>query len=149
IDAKSGVSGAGRKPSAATHLPEASEGLRPYKVAGGHRHTPEIEQELSKIAGKPTRVVFTPHLVPMSRGILACAYATAMPQVDADTCRAAAREHYGQGLVTVLDAGQLPDTLWVRGTARAMVAYELDPGTKMLIAFCTIDNLSKGASSQA
>ncbi len=149
IDAKSGVSGAGRKPNAATHLPEAAEGLRAYKVAGTHRHTPEIEQELSKIAGKPTRVVFTPHLVPMSRGILACAYATALPQVDAERCRAAARAHYGEGLVGVLDAGQLPDTLWVRGTARALVAYEMDPDTKMVIAFCALDNLSKGASSQA
>lgn len=149
IDAKSGVSGAGRKPSASTHLPEAAEGIRPYKVAGKHRHTPEIEQELSRIAGHEVRVLFTPQLAPMSRGILSCAYARATAGTDADKCRDAARAHYGDGLVTVLDEGQLPDTLWVRGTARALVSYELDPRTQTVLAFCALDNLAKGASSQA
>src|SRR4029434_2925031 len=75
VDAKSGASGAGRTPGQATHLPEAGEGVRPYKVAGAHRHTPEIEQELGRIAGRELRVLFTPHLLPMSRGILSCSYA--------------------------------------------------------------------------
>src|SRR5690606_36816503 len=74
VDAKSGVSGAGRSPNAKTHLPEAAEGIRAYKVAS-HRHTSEIEQELGLLAGAPLRVLFTPHLVPMTRGILSTAYA--------------------------------------------------------------------------
>ena len=75
VDAKSGASGAGRTPGLGTHLPEVGEGLRPYKVGGTHRHTPEIEQELALAAGAPVSLLFTPHLVPMSRGILACVYA--------------------------------------------------------------------------
>ncbi len=149
IDAKSGVSGAGRAPRQSTHLPEAAEGIRPYKVAGGHRHTPEIEQELSAIAGQDVKVLFTPQLAPMSRGILACTYAKARPGTTVARCRDAARAQYHPGLVTVLDAGQLPDTLWVRGTARAMVSYAVDERTNTVLGFCVLDNLSKGASSQA
>lgn len=149
IDSKSGVSGAGRKPLPSTHLPEAAEGLRPYKVAGSHRHTPEIEQELSRIAGRPIQVLFTPQLAPMSRGILTCAYARARPGSTAEMCRDAARLQYGDGLVAVLDADQLPDTLWVRGSARAMLAYALDERTHTVLAFSVLDNLAKGASSQA
>ena len=152
VDAKSGVSGAGRKPSSATHLPEAAEGARPYKIAGAHRHVPEIEQELSLAARTSATVVFTPQLVPMTRGILACAYARARPGTTSDACRAAARSLYGESLVTVLDEGRLPDTLWVRGSARAHVSYALDdhgggPGT--VVALCAIDNLARGASAQA
>ncbi len=149
VDAKSGVSGAGRAAKPSTHLPEAAEGIRPYKVAGTHRHTPEIEQELSRIAKRDVRVLFTPQLAPMSRGILACAYAKAKPKTTADRCRDAARAQYEPGLVGVLDDGQLPDTLWVRGTARALVSYALDERTNTVLAFCVLDNLSKGASSQA
>ncbi len=152
IDSKSGVSGAGRKASASSHLPECAEGLRPYKVAGGHRHTPEIEQELSRIAGSPLRVLFTPQLAPFSRGILTCAYARAKGDVTQQTavnCREAARQAYAQGLVSVLPAGKLPDTLWVRGSARALVAYEVDERTQTVLAFSAIDNLAKGASAQA
>ncbi len=149
IDSKSGVSGAGRSPSAATHLPEAAEGLRPYKIAGTHRHTPEIEQELSRIADAEVRVVFTPHLVPMSRGILSVAYARARKTTTLEACLSAARESYGEGLVTVLDAGRLPDTLWVRGSARAHVAYAIDERVNMVLAMCAIDNLSRGSSAQA
>jgi N-acetyl-gamma-glutamyl-phosphate reductase len=149
IDAKSGVSGAGRKPLPSTHLPEAAEGMRPYKVAGGHRHTAEIEQELSRAAGQAVTVLFTPHLAPMSRGILSVAYATPKAGVTAEQCRAAASEHYQQGLVSVLPKGQLPDTLWVRGTARAHVAYEHDTRTNTILAIGALDNLAKGASAQA
>jgi N-acetyl-gamma-glutamyl-phosphate reductase len=149
IDSKSGVSGAGRKPLPSTHLPETAEGVRPYKVAGTHRHTAEIEQELSRVAGRALKVLFTPQLMPMTRGILSCAYARPKAGTTADVCRAAAREFYGKGLVGVLDADQLPDTLWVRGTARAHVAYAHDTRTNMIIAFGTLDNLAKGASAQA
>jgi len=149
IDSKSGVSGAGRTPGPAYHLPEAAEGIRPYKVAGAHRHTPEIEQELSLAAGSEVKVVFTPHLVPMSRGILSVAYAKLAPGKSEEDCRSAAREHFREGLVTVLGAGTLPDTLWVRGSARAHVGYALDTRTGTLLAMGAIDNLAKGASAQA
>jgi N-acetyl-gamma-glutamyl-phosphate reductase len=149
IDAKSGVSGAGRTPSPGTHYPETAEGLRPYKIAGHHRHAPEIEQELGLVARKEVRVVFTPHLVPMTRGILSTAYATPKPGVTAAQCREAARAQYAGGLVTVLDEGRLPDTLWVRGTARAHIAYALDERTGTLLAMGAIDNLARGASAQA
>lgn len=149
IDSKSGVSGAGRSPGPSTHFPETSEGIRPYKVAGTHRHVPEIEQELTRQAGTEVRVVFTPHLTPFSRGILTTAYAKASPGTAAEDCRRAASELYEGGLVTVLPSERLPDTLWVRGSARAHVAYALDERTQTVIAMCAIDNLAKGASAQA
>jgi N-acetyl-gamma-glutamyl-phosphate reductase len=149
IDSKSGVSGAGRTPGAAYHLPEAAEGIRPYKVAGTHRHLPEIEQELSRVANADLKVVFTPQLVPMTRGILTPAYARLKPGTTEEMCRSAARELYKTGLVSVLDAGVLPDTLWVRGSARAHVAYAVDARVGTVIAMGAIDNLAKGASAQA
>ncbi len=149
IDTKTGVSGAGRSPSASTHFAEAAEGARPYKVAGSHRHTPEIEQELSLLAGAPMRVLLTPHLVPMTRGLLSTCYARARPGTKAESCREAARAFYRDGLVTVLEADQLPDTLYLRGSARAHVAYALDVRTGFLLAMCAIDNLARGASAEA
>lgn len=149
VDSKTGVSGAGRTPAPAYHLPEAAEGIRPYKVAGTHRHLPEIEQELSLAAGAPLRVVFTPQLAPMSRGILCTAYAKLRPGAGEDECRKAARELYAEGLVTVLDAGVLPDTLWVRGSARAHVGYAVDARVGVVLAMCATDNLTRGASAQA
>jgi N-acetyl-gamma-glutamyl-phosphate reductase len=149
IDSKSGVSGAGRSPGKTTHFAETAEGIRPYKLGGTHRHIPEIEQELSRVARAEIRVVFSPHLVPMSRGILTTAYAPARAATTAEACRDAARELYARGLVSVLDAARLPDTLWVRGSARAHVAYCLDERAGMIVATCAIDNLARGASAQA
>lgn len=149
LDSKTGVSGAGRTPAAAYHLPEAAEGIRPYKIAGTHRHIPEIEQELSRVAGADVSVVFTPQLAPMSRGILCTGYARLRPGVSESDCRAAAYTLYREGLVSVLDAGVLPDTLWVRGSARAHVAYAVDARNRTVIAMCATDNLARGASAQA
>lgn len=149
IDSKSGVSGAGRSPQASAHFPETSEGIRSYKIAGKHRHVPEIEQELSLSAGRDVKVTFSPHLVPMSRGILTTAYARALDGTTAERCRDAAKLLYRGGLVTVLADGRLPDTLWVRGSARAHVAYALDDRTGTIVALCAIDNLARGASAQA
>jgi N-acetyl-gamma-glutamyl-phosphate reductase len=149
IDSKSGISGAGRSPGPSTHFPETSEGIRPYKVAGAHRHLPEIEQELGRAAGAAISVVFTPHLAPFSRGILTTAYARAKAGVSADECRQAALERYSGGLVSVLSEGRLPDTLWVRGSARAHVAFALDERTRTVIALSALDNLAKGAAAQA
>ena len=150
VDAKSGVSGAGRDATASTHYPEVAESIRAYK-AGAHRHAPEIEKEISAIAGQPVLVTFVPHLVPMTRGILACSYGTPSgSHVDADVCTQAARAFYeGSPFVHVHDAGMHPDTLWVRGSNRAHIAYHQDERTKKVIAMSVIDNLVKGAAGQA
>jgi N-acetyl-gamma-glutamyl-phosphate reductase len=150
VDAKSGVSGAGRGVSSTTHFSETSEGVRAYK-AGVHRHGPEIEQELSRVAGESVQITFVPHLLPMTRGILATCYAQASgPDVSAQACVEAARALYaGSPSVHVLDPGQHPDTLWVRGSNRVHLGYTQDPNSGTLIAMSAIDNLVKGASGQA
>jgi N-acetyl-gamma-glutamyl-phosphate reductase len=148
VDAKSGVSGAGRSPSLATHFSEAGEGVRAYKVAA-HRHTPEIEQELERASGRPVRLTFTPHLIPMSRGILATCYATptdgARPLAEyQDALRAAyARESF----VAVVE--RPPDTAHVRGSNGVQVAVFVDARARRVIAMGAIDNLVKGAAGQA
>ena len=151
LDSKSGASGAGRSPGVATHFPEAGEGVRPYKVAGRHRHTAEIEQELGALAGDRIALTFTPHLLPMSRGILTCGYATPTdPTRTADDYRAALAESYrDEPFIDVLPAGVLPDTAHVRGSNRAHVAVEYDRRTQRVLALSAIDNLVKGASGQA
>jgi N-acetyl-gamma-glutamyl-phosphate reductase len=150
VDSKTGVSGGGRSPAPAYHYPESAEGARPYAVGGRHRHIPELEQELTRVAGAEVRITFTPSLVPMTRGILCTAYARARPETTEEACRQAARTLFGSsGLVSVLGEGQLPDTLWVRGSARALVAYALDLRTRTVIAMGVTDNLTRGASAQA
>jgi len=150
VDAKSGVSGAGRGASSATHFPETAEGARAYK-AGAHRHGPEIEQELSRLAGAPLNITFVPHLLPMTRGILATCYAQPVDSnATAAACTEAARSLYeGSPSVHVLDEGQHPDTLWVRGSNRVHLGYAQDQNSGMIIAMSAIDNLVKGASGQA
>jgi N-acetyl-gamma-glutamyl-phosphate reductase len=151
IHALSGVSGAGRTPSASSHFSETAEGVRPYKVGGTHRHTPEIEQTLSQVAGRAVTVTFTPTLLPMTRGILATAYVRpAREGLSVEQLVQAARAYFaGSPSVAVLDPGQLPDTLWVRGSNRAHVAYALDARANRIVAMGAIDNLVKGASGQA
>ena len=149
VDTKTGVSGSGRALASSAHFSETAEGTRPYKVAGSHRHTPEIEQELSLLTGSPMRILMTPHLVPMTRGLLATCYARGAAGTTAQICREAAREFYRGGLVTVLDDPKLPDTLFVRGSARAHVAYAFDARTGFVLAMCAIDNLARGASAEA
>lgn len=149
VDSKSGASGAGRKPLPNTTLAETAEGIRPYKVAGTHRHTPEMEQELSLAAQGPIRVLFTPQLAPMIRGILSTCYVSLKPGVSEEQCRLAAQQHLTGDLISILAEGSLPDTLHVRGSGRAQVGYALDKRTGLLVAMCSIDNLARGASSQA
>ncbi len=151
VDAKSGASGVGRSPGPASHFPEMAEGLRPYKVGGSHRHTPEIEQELGRAAGVDVTVLFTPHLVPMSRGILACVYGEPTePGRDPDTYRQALVEAYaGEPFVDVLPAGAVPDTAHVRGSNRVHVTAVFDRRSRRVLAIAAIDNLVKGASGQA
>lgn len=150
VDAKSGVSGAGRPAKPRTHFSETAESLRAYSIAGRHRHTPEIEQELSRAAGREVRVIFSPHLVPMTRGILSTIYLRPAAGVDARRCAEAARALYaGSPSVHVLAPNECPDTLWVRGSNRAYVSYTDDPRTGWIVAQGAIDNLVKGAAGQA
>jgi N-acetyl-gamma-glutamyl-phosphate reductase len=145
VDAKSGTSGAGRAASLALHYSEISDGVRAYKVAGTHRHTAEMEQELG------ARVTFIPHLLPMVRGILACVYAT---PTDAGSPAAAYRQamaaaYQGEPFVTLLPEGASPDTQHVRGSNRAHVNVFWDARGRRVVAMAAIDNLVKGASGQA
>lgn len=151
IDAKSGASGVGRTPGLPSHFPEMAEGLRPYKVGGSHRHTPEIEQELALAAGVDVTVLFTPHLVPMTRGILACVYAEPTdPTRPAGAYREAlALAYAGEPFVDVLPPGAVPDTAHVRGSNRIHVTAVYDPRSRRVLAMSALDNLIKGASGQA
>lgn len=150
VDAKSGVSGAGREPGERTHFAETTEGFRAYKTGGTHRHTAEIEQELSELAKSKVAITFTPHLVPMTRGILSSSYVRPKAGIDAARCTAEAQRFYeGSPSVHVMAEGSCPDTLWVRGSNRAHVSYTLDPRTGFLLCQGAIDNLVKGASGQA
>lgn len=151
VDAKSGVSGAGRKLALSAHYAEVAAGLRAYKVGGAHRHLAEMEEQLTALAGAPVRLTFTPHLTPMTRGILATIYATPLgTKLSAGDCEAAARSMYRESpSVVLLDSGSCPDTLWVQGTNRAYLSYCVDARTGKLIVQSAIDNLVKGAAGQA
>jgi N-acetyl-gamma-glutamyl-phosphate reductase len=149
VDAKSGVSGAGRSASAGTHYVSVNEAVSPYKVAA-HRHTPEIEQALSSAAGRPMQVVFAPHLVPMSRGLLSTVYLEVKPGLTAGDAVELYRAYYAdEPFVFVRDLGDMPSTAEVRGTNRASIGVAVDERTNTLIAACAIDNLVKGAAGQA
>lgn len=149
IDAKSGLSGAGRSPSDAGLFAQANESVRPYG-APGHRHTPEIEQELGRIAGRALVVTFTPHLVPMTRGELVTCYAALARPVDDAELEACYRDAYaGEPFVAVLPPGSWPATRSVAGTNRAQVAVAADRRAGRLVAVAAIDNLGKGAAGQA
>jgi len=148
-DCKSGVSGAGRAATLTTHFCETNEGFKAYKV-GEHRHTPEIEQELSTLAGRSIKVVFTPHLVPMSRGILTTLYANLSGTVDDGEIQGFYQNAYGNApFVRVLNPGQLPSTLHVRGTNYCDIGWRIEHRTGRIIAISAIDNLVRGASGQA
>lgn len=148
-DCKSGVTGAGRGLNLTTMYCEVNEGFRAYKVAS-HRHTPEMEQELSLVAGQPIRLVFTPHLVPMSRGILATIYAQPRAGVTAAQLAAAYQDFYrGEPFIRLCFDSVLPNTIAVRGSNFCDIAFRLDPRTGRLIIITAIDNLTRGASGQA
>lgn len=147
VSAASGVSGAGRKVDAAYLFTELEGSFAAYGVAT-HRHTPEIDQELTGAAGAPVAVTFTPHLAPMTRGILATCFARTT--ADAAALRDALRTAYkGEPFVHVLDAGSQPATKHVSGTNRAHVAVAADARTSTAVVTCAIDNLGKGAAGQA
>ena len=145
----SGVSGAGRKAKEALLHGEIAENFKAYSVAG-HRHTPEMEQELSLAAGGEVRLTFTPHLLPMDRGILSTIYVTPQNGVTEENLRAAWDEAYhAEPFVRVLPKGALPATKEVRGTNRVQLGLATDPRSGLLKLFAALDNLTKGASGQA
>jgi len=149
-DSASGVSGAGRSAKVDSLYCEVNEGFKAYGVAGAHRHTPEIEQELSLLAGADLKITFTPHLVPMDRGILSTMYATPAKAVTTEKLVALYQEFYsGEPFVRVLPQGSLPSTAFVRGSNFCDIAPLVDVRTGRVIVVSAIDNLVKGASGQA
>jgi len=149
VDAKSGVSGAGRKPKQGNHFPELYDNFKAYNVAQ-HRHTPEIEQAITDLSGEKTIINFTPHLVPMSRGILATCYATLKPQVTPELVDAAYEKCYGKEyFIRLLGRNAYPETKYVRGSNFCDIAWHIDERTHRVIVISAIDNLVKGAAGQA
>lgn len=150
VDAKSGVSGAGRGLSLKTHFGEVNENLRPYSLAGVHRHTPEIEQGLSRLAGKGIAVSFNPHLVPMTRGILATCYVRPGSGLSLAEAHGVYGDFYrGERFVRVLDPGMLPETKFTLGVNGCMIGLARDERTGLLVVCSALDNLVKGAAGQA
>lgn len=147
IDSKSAVSGAGRGAEVAYLFTEANESVRAYKI-GSHRHTPEIEQELSLAAKKKINVSFTPHLIPMNRGILSTIYIK--KPINAGQLLEHYRDFYmNEPFVRILNSGLLPDTKNVRGSNICEIGIVEDKRTGMTVIVSAIDNLIKGASGQA
>ena len=146
VDAKSGVSGAGRAASVEMLFSEVHGSIKAYKVAE-HRHQPEIEQELSEVAGRSIVISFTPHLVPMDRGILSTIYVT--PKRGADIAGAYAAAYKDEPFVRVLPHGQVPATGHVLGSNYCLIGWKSDSRTGRAVIVSAIDNLVKGASGQA
>ena len=149
VDAKSGVSGAGRKLTLRTHFVEANENIVPYNVGRAHRHTGEIEQELSKLAGEACSVVFTPHMVPINRGILTTVYAALREDRSSEELTALYKARYDPEPFVRVTEGVLPETKFVQETNFCDVAVQRVPGTRKVLAITALDNLSKGAVGQA
>lgn len=149
IDAKSGTSGAGRGAKVDNLYCEVNENIKAYSVAS-HRHTPEIEEQLSCAAGEKVVLNFTPHLVPMNRGILVTAYASLNREVSCEEVKAAYDKYYGnEKFVRVLEGDTCPQTKWVEGSNYVDVNFKLDPRTNRVIMMGAMDNLVKGAAGQA
>jgi len=147
VDAKSGVSGAGRTANIASLFTECNESIKAYAVAS-HRHTPEIEQELSKTNGEDVKICFTPHLVPMNRGILSTCYGSLKKDISEEELIALYRDFYRNDyFIKIIDG--LPETRWVRGSNLCHIGIRVDKRTNRVILMSVIDNLMKGAAGQA
>jgi len=148
-DSKSGVSGAGRSLSLTTHFCEVNDSFKAYKAAE-HRHNPEMEEVLTIEAGKPVRLTFVPHLIPMSRGILTTLYANAEIGVTSKDIKDCLTNFYsGRPFVRILTENRLPETRYVRGTNYCDIGFKLDERNNRLVLISAIDNLVKGAAGQA
>ena len=149
IDAKSGTSGAGRGAKVPNLFCEVNESIKAYGVAS-HRHTPEIEEQLGYACGEQVVLNFTPHLVPMNRGILATAYASLKGDVSYDQVRAAYEKYYGgEYFIRLLPEEVYPETRWVEGSNFVDINFKIDKRTGRIIAMGALDNLVKGAAGQA
>lgn len=149
IDAKSGTSGAGRGAKLPNLYCEVNENIKAYGVAT-HRHTPEIEEQLGYASGEKVVLNFTPHLVPMNRGILATEYATLKKKVTYEEVKAVYDQYYAkEKFVRVLDQDVCPETKWVEGSNYVDIGFKIDPRTNRIIMMGAIDNLVKGAAGQA
>lgn len=149
VDAASGVSGAGRGLKLGNHYPELYDNFKAYNVAR-HRHTPEIEQALEDLGGERTIINFTPHLVPMSRGILSTCYATLKENVADEMIDAVFHKMYGdEKFIRLLGRGGYPETKFVRGSNFCDIGWHIDERTRRVIILSAIDNLVKGAAGQA
>lgn len=154
VDAKSGTSGAGRGAKLPNLFCEVNESMKAYGVAS-HRHTPEIEEQLGYAAGGQITISFTPHLVPMNRGILATEYATLLPKEDGsfpnyDEVKAVYDKYYAkERFVRVLKKGMCPETKWVEGSNYVDINFVIDERTGRIVMMGAIDNLVKGAAGQA
>ena len=149
VDAKSGTSGAGRGAKLPNLFCEVNENIKAYGVAT-HRHTPEIEEQLGYASGKEVRISFTPHLVPMNRGILATAYAVLKKKVSEEEIKEIYDKYYKQEkVIRVIGAGACPETKWVEGSNYVDIGFQVDERTNRIIMMGAIDNLVKGAAGQA
>lgn len=149
IDAKSGTSGAGRGAKVDNLFCEVNENIKAYGVAG-HRHTPEIEEQLSRAAKEPVLINFTPHLVPMQRGILVTAYASLKREISYEEVKAVYDRYYNkETFVRVLKKDVCPQTRWVEGSNFVDVNFKIDPRTRRIVMMGAMDNLVKGAAGQA
>lgn len=149
IDAKSGTSGAGRGAKIDNLYCEVNENIKAYGVTE-HRHTPEIEEQLSYAAGEPVMLNFTPHLVPMNRGILITAYASLKKEVTYEEVRTVYDRYYDkEKFIRVLDRNVCPQTKWVEGSNYVDLNFRIDERTKRIVMMGAMDNLVKGAAGQA
>lgn len=148
IDAKSGVTGAGRKASHGLHFCEVESSFKAYKIAS-HRHTSEIEQELSKAADKDIIISFTPHLLPIKRGILETIYANIKEGVTPSDIANAYKIYDNEQFITILDNEQTPEIKSVAGSNSVLSGYVIDKRTNRIVIISAIDNLIKGAAGQA
>ncbi|RMF80345.1 MAG: N-acetyl-gamma-glutamyl-phosphate reductase, partial [Nitrospirae bacterium] len=149
VDALSGVSGAGVRPSGTTHFVHANESVKAYKV-GRHQHTPEIEQACGRVAGVAVTLAFTPHLVPMNRGILVTAHGRLARDLSTEAAREVYAERYREApFVHLLPEGTMPDTARVRGSNQCHLQVVVDRRSERLVMLAAIDNLVKGAAGQA
>ncbi len=149
IDAKTGTSGGGRNAKENLLLSEASESIAPYGVVG-HRHTSEIEQQASEVAGQPIELQFTPHLVPMVRGLLSTVYARLRdPGLTAEDCRTVLKAVYrNHECIDVLPVGFYPATKWVKHTNKTLLSVQVDTRNGRLVLMSVVDNLVKGQAGQ-
>ncbi len=149
-DCKSGTTGAGRTAQTSTLFCEVHDGFRAYKVGRAHRHTPEIEQELGLLAGQYFTISFTPHLLPVSRGILSTVYADLLPNFSRKDIELLYLQQYGnEPFIRILDEDVFPATQYVRGSNYCDISFKIDSTTHRIIVLSTIDNIVKGASGQA